>query len=95
LDDRRANCFARNQADGVGGWAESGVDPADFSHTFCDYMASAAYKFKEDSNLKSLKPRELMQMGYQSVIEDNSVAAGGSTACIGVARSDGTLEVAK
>ncbi|KAH0537080.1 hypothetical protein FGG08_006082 [Glutinoglossum americanum] len=81
-------------ADGVGGWAESGVDPADFSHTFCDHMASAAYKFKEDSNSKGLKPRELMQMGYQSVVEDSSIDAGGSTACIGVARKDGTLEVA-
>ena len=58
-------------------------------------MANAAYKFKEDSNLKSLKPRELIQMGYQSIVEDNSIAAGGSTACVGVARKDGTLEVAK
>ncbi len=30
-------------ADGVGGWMESGVDPSDFSHTLCDYTASAAY----------------------------------------------------
>ncbi|KAH0565271.1 hypothetical protein GP486_001336 [Trichoglossum hirsutum] len=81
-------------ADGVGGWAESGVDPADFSHTFCDYMASAAYKFKENSQLKSLTPRELMQTGYQEIVEDDSIVAGGSTACVGVARKDGTLEVA-
>ncbi|CAK7228421.1 Protein phosphatase 2C 7 [Sporothrix bragantina] len=31
-------------ADGVGGWMESGVDPADFSHGLCEYMASAAYE---------------------------------------------------
>lgn len=31
-------------ADGVGGWMDSGVDPADFSHAFCDYMAAAAYE---------------------------------------------------
>ncbi|KAK2073102.1 hypothetical protein P8C59_007409 [Phyllachora maydis] len=29
-------------ADGVGGWMNSGVDPADFSHALCDYMAAAA-----------------------------------------------------
>jgi protein phosphatase PTC7 len=58
-------------------------------------MANAAYKFKRDSNLKTLKPRELMQTGYQSIVEDNTIAAGGSTACVGVARKDGTLEVAK
>ncbi|SPN96719.1 related to PTC7 - 2C protein phosphatase [Cephalotrichum gorgonifer] len=29
--------------DGVGGWVESNVDPADFSHAFCDYMAARAY----------------------------------------------------
>jgi protein phosphatase PTC7 len=58
-------------------------------------MANAAYKFKGDSNSKTLKPRELMQMGYQSIVEDNSVTAGGSTACVGVARKEGTLEVAK
>jgi protein phosphatase PTC7 len=58
-------------------------------------MASAAYKFKENSPLKSLTPRELMQIGYQSIVEDDSIAAGGSTACIGVARKDGSLEVAK
>ncbi|KAK3079487.1 hypothetical protein LTS18_004741, partial [Coniosporium uncinatum] len=28
--------------DGVGGWTTSGVDPADFAHGLCEYMASAA-----------------------------------------------------
>lgn len=31
--------------DGVGGWIDSGVDPADFAHGFCDYMAHAAYTY--------------------------------------------------
>lgn len=30
-------------ADGVGGWMDSGVDPADFSHGLCGNMASTAY----------------------------------------------------
>ncbi|KAF3360326.1 Alpha-1,2 glucosyltransferase ALG10 [Verticillium dahliae VDG1] len=32
-------------ADGVGGWVDSGVDPADFSHGLCEYVASAAYEY--------------------------------------------------
>ena len=33
-------------------------------------------------------------MGFQAVIEDESVPAGGSTACVAIARTDGNLEVA-
>jgi protein phosphatase PTC7 len=35
-----------------------------------------------------------MQRGYEAICRDKSVPAGGSTACVGVARADGTLEVA-
>ena len=77
-------------ADGVGGWVESGVDPGDFSHSFCNYMARAAYKHTEPK----LNARYLMQVGYESVSKDGSIRAGGSTACVAVANSDGTLDVA-
>ncbi len=35
-----------------------------------------------------------MEIGYQNIIDDPSVRAGGSTACIGIAASDGTLQMA-
>jgi len=41
-------------ADGVGGWMDSGVDPADFSHTLCHYMAAIAY----DHNRPAQTPEE-------------------------------------
>ncbi|KAI9888253.1 MAG: hypothetical protein M1814_000802 [Vezdaea aestivalis] len=78
-------------ADGVGGWADSGVDPADFSHGFCQFMAHTVAHYSSE---KRLKPREIMQLGYEKIVKDGSVKAGGSTACIAVARADGILEVA-
>ncbi|KAK0386177.1 hypothetical protein NLU13_6014 [Sarocladium strictum] len=81
-------------ADGVGGWVDSGVDPADFSHGFCDYMASAAYEHKTADPAKPLTARSLMQKGYDSICSDGSLSAGGSTACVAIASPDGTLDVA-
>lgn len=91
-----SNAVALGVADGVGGWEESGVDPADFSHSFCDYMALAAYKNKADGGIGTvpLTARSLMQKGYDQVCNDKSIHAGGSTACVAIASEDGTLEVA-
>ncbi|KAI1131268.1 protein serine/threonine phosphatase 2C [Nemania abortiva] len=88
------NAVAFGVADGVGGWEESGVDPADFAHSFCDYMASAAYEHKSDGSGTPLAPRALMQRGYDDVCRDRSIHAGGSTASIAIASEDGKLEVA-
>ncbi|KAI2462828.1 protein serine/threonine phosphatase 2C [Annulohypoxylon bovei var. microspora] len=88
------NAVAFGIADGVGGWEDSGVDPADFSHSFCDYMASAAYEHKPVSGESSLTAKSLMQRGYDDVCNDGSINAGGSTASIGIAGEDGKLEVA-
>ncbi|KAI0852501.1 protein serine/threonine phosphatase 2C [Daldinia vernicosa] len=88
------NAVAFGIADGVGGWEDSGVDPADFSHSFCDYMASAAYEHRLDTAGSSLTARSLMQKGYDDVCQDGSIYAGGSTASIGIASEDGKLEVA-
>ncbi|KAI6093250.1 protein serine/threonine phosphatase 2C [Hypoxylon rubiginosum] len=88
------NAVAFGIADGVGGWEDSGVDPADFSHSFCDYMASAAYEHKSDSARLSLTARSLMQRGYDDVCRDGSIHAGGSTASVAIASEDGKLEVA-
>jgi protein phosphatase PTC7 len=81
-------------ADGVGGWVDSGVDPADFSHGFCDYMAYTAYKYEANGKAPLLTAQSLMQKGYDDIVKDGTVKAGGSTACVGIARANGELEVA-
>lgn len=83
-------------ADGVGGWMDSGVDPADFSHGFCDYMAQAAYSHSSsgDPRAQNLTARSLMQTGYEAICGDPAVTAGGSTAIVGLLEPSGTLEVA-
>ncbi|KAJ5032912.1 uncharacterized protein L3040_009501 [Drepanopeziza brunnea f. sp. 'multigermtubi'] len=86
--------IALGVADGVGGWVDSGVDPADFAHGFCDYMAHAAYTHVAAEWPSPLSARSLMQRGYEDICKDKTVPAGGSTACVAIAREDGTLEVA-
>ncbi|GAO18502.1 hypothetical protein UVI_02054450 [Ustilaginoidea virens] len=80
-------------ADGVGGWVDSGVDPADFAHGICDHMAAWAYAH-DPARHPPLTARRLMQSGYEAVCGDRSLRAGGSTACVGVAAPDGSLDVA-
>lgn len=90
-----SGAVALGVADGVGGWTDSGVDPADFSHGLCDYMAAVAYEHGPTAAAKTpLTARRLMQKGYEAVCSDGSVHAGGSTACVALAAPDGILEVA-
>lgn len=94
-DTTGGGAVALGVADGVGGWMDSGVDPADFSHGFCDYMAAAAYAYPTDGLPPPLTARALMQAGYEAICADASVPAGGSTAVVGVLDPrQGTLEVA-
>lgn len=79
-------------ADGVGGWTESRVDPADFSHGLCSYMAQSALSWT--SATEKLRPKNLLQLGYDQVVADNTIRAGGSTASVGVAHDDGRVELA-
>ena len=88
-----SGAIAFGVADGVGGWVDSGVDPADFSHGLCDYMGDAAYQHDSAAS-PPLTARKLMQKGYDAVCNDSSLHAGGSTACVAIAASDGTLDVA-
>ncbi|KAF2085669.1 protein serine/threonine phosphatase 2C [Saccharata proteae CBS 121410] len=81
-------------ADGVGGWTDSGVDPADFAHGLCDYMAAAANGYPEGFRKGPLRPKDLLQIGYDEVTSDRSILGGGSTACLANADPKGTLEVA-
>ena len=88
------NATAFGVADGVGGWVESGLDPADFSHGLCEYMTCAARSWPQGSNTTSLHPKDLLQVAYDEVTEDDSIEGGGSTACLAVAEPDGNVEVA-
>ena len=81
-------------ADGVGGWADSGVDAADFSHGICDYMAHAAYTYRAGQTGTAFSARSLMQRGYEDISDDQTVPYGGSTACVAIAKADGSLDVA-
>lgn len=80
-------------ADGVGGWAEHRIDPADVSHGLCTYMAQHA--LKADTWQQRLRPKDLLQRGYDSVVADEFITAGGTTASVGVAQPDGSVELAK
>lgn len=80
-------------ADGVGGWTESGIDPADFSHGFCTSMAQTALDW--DSPPEKLRAVSLMQAGYEKALNDKLIEAGGSTASIGIGHENGTVQLAK
>ncbi|KAF2228947.1 protein serine/threonine phosphatase 2C [Viridothelium virens] len=81
-------------ADGVGGWVESGIDPADFAHSLCNYMGKAAARFPAGFKTQPMAPQELLQIGFEKVMKDDSVPGGGSTACIATANVEGRLDVA-
>ncbi|KKF95979.1 5-azacytidine resistance protein azr1 [Ceratocystis platani] len=78
-------------ADGVGGWVDSGVDPADFSHGICDYMAMVSFAYPGHD---PVSPKAIMQKGYEAVCNDRTVVAGSSTAVVGVAAPNGAVEIA-
>ena len=80
-------------ADGVGGWADAGIDSADFSHGLCSTMSSIAQDlFKRNTdNL----PNKLLQISYDKLVKDGNVTGGGSTVCVGVGDEDGSFSVAK
>jgi protein phosphatase PTC7 len=89
-----SNDVALGVADGVGGWVDSGVDPADFAHAFCEYMEFTAAKHEPAADHGPLSAKRLMQAGYDDVVADETIKAGGSTACVAIAKADGSLEVA-
>ncbi|ORZ18744.1 phosphatase 2C-like domain-containing protein [Absidia repens] len=63
-------------ADGVGGWADVGVDPALFSWTLMNNAAAAA----KDEN--SLDAHHILDTAFHQLQEGGKVEAGSSTACI-------------
>ncbi|KAL9055506.1 MAG: hypothetical protein Q9162_003503 [Coniocarpon cinnabarinum] len=93
IGDYEARSVAFAVADGVGGYKDSGIDSADFAHGICRYMKEAASTRKAEKKTKT-KAVELLQEGYDQLCSDPQIKGGGSTACIGVAKSDGSLDVA-
>ena len=81
-------------ADGVGGWSDSGIDSAHFSHGLCQEMAILA-KAGPEAGGKGLSPRALIQNAYNKIAKEGKIEGGGSTACVAVGNSDGNLQVAK
>ncbi|RDA84416.1 hypothetical protein CP532_2898 [Ophiocordyceps camponoti-leonardi (nom. inval.)] len=84
-----SDAVAFGVADGVGGYTESGIDPADFSLGLCNSMAVVA-----SAASGPMTARKLMSDGYDAVCRDERISAGGSTACVAIASSDGTLDLA-
>lgn len=85
-------------ADGVGGWIEQKIDSAEFAHGLCHAMSDACERYPATPrvlNWSGNNPRQLLQLGYDDVCADESVTGGGSTACLGIAGSDGSLQTAK
>ncbi|KAK9768472.1 Protein phosphatase 2C 7 [Basidiobolus ranarum] len=59
-------------ADGVGGWAESGVDPAVFSWTLMNNCSEIA-ELKQNA---SLHPGDILSQAYKKLLEEGKVDAG-------------------
>lgn len=78
-------------ADGVGGWTEHGIDPADFAHGLCSHMGETALSWSQQERLG---PKQLLQIGYDKTVNDPGIRAGGSTACVVVADRDGRMRIA-
>jgi protein phosphatase PTC7 len=88
----KSGYLAFGVADGVGGWADSGIDPSDFSHGLCEYMIVHSTSAPDPS---TINPLTIMQPAYEDVLGDRYVVAGGSTACVGIVTPDGELKVGK
>lgn len=89
----RTGNVAFGVTDGVGGYAEQGIDSAHFSHGLCRNLAKAARDPQESG--ARLTARDLLGRGYDGLVTERQIRGGGSTACIAVARSNGSMEVAK
>lgn len=65
-------------ADGVGGWADSGVDPSVFSQALMRYSFLASAPPPKHSTQPRPTPTEILQQGYDGVTADAEVKAGQS-----------------
>ncbi|KAK9238439.1 phosphatase 2C-like domain-containing protein [Lipomyces kononenkoae] len=101
---RESESVALGVIDGVGGWNEIGIDATDFSHSLAEAMAELTAKLSIDNTKRdesntivskfSFPPLVLLDAGYNAIRNAGKVKAGGSTACVGVAHGNGTLQAA-
>lgn len=54
-------------------------------------MATAAHQASSDN----INAKQLIETGYRRILDEDTIAGGASTACVGVAKADGQLNVAK
>lgn len=90
--------------DGVGGWADSGVDPADFSHGLCRIAAHIAAEPQSEvwlpktvrtRRVQPVSPVEILHTSYHVLAHSPLVAeAGGSTACYANLHPSGSVDIA-
>ena len=90
-----ANQVAFGVADGVGGWQDQGIDPSEFSHGLCGYMAGSAHLWNEADEKRALRPLGLLQTAYDAVMGNPRIVAGGCTASLAVVGREGEMECAK
>ena len=81
-------------ADGVSGWADQGIDSANFSHGLCRGMAKAAGETHSPEK-KDLSPQVILNNAYQEIVREAEIQGGGSTACVATGDDEGNLKVAK
>ena len=89
-----SNSVAFGVADGVGGWADQGIDSADFSHGLCQRMAKVARELHSPDK-KDLWPQYILGNAYQEIVQEGNIDGGGSTACVATGDDEGNLKVAK
>ena len=90
-----SNTVALGVCDGVGGWQEQGINPSDFSHGLCSYMAQSALAWtNEKQKSDQIHPQKLLNIGYDDTLADNQIKAGGATGCVAVADGTGRIRTA-
>lgn len=88
------NNVAFGVADGVGGWADQGIDSADLSHGLCQGMVKVAGELHSQEK-QNLSPRSILGNAYREIVQERKIGGGGSTACVATGDEDGTLKVSK
>ena len=89
-----SNNVAFGVADGVGGWADQGIDSAHFSHGLCRRMATVARELHAP-DMKDLRPQFILGNAYQEIIREGKINGGGSTVCLATGHEEGNVKVAK
>ncbi|KAK9449468.1 phosphatase 2C-like domain-containing protein [Limtongia smithiae] len=101
---RDSESVALGVVDGVGGWNEIGIDATEFSHSLAESMADLASRLATTGSQEeyassivskfSFPPLVLLDAAYNAIKAGGRVKAGGSTASVGVAHANGTLQAA-